>query len=1395
MGESLWRMFKKYGTVYDMFMVNKRLRNGKRYGFVRFKNVVENEMLYKALETIWIDKYKLRVFKAEDRKDMDEKVDGSKGENGRYGGDYNIKKGFNQYERNSEQDGCKQQEEVTMNKSERLIEMEGMENVIVKYVGGLDIMLEFENSETLHNIMMNIDHGIRQWLENVRNGVDYNKCVGRLTWLNIIGVPVAWWSDALFRRIAMRWGTIMETENCSLEEVRDSVEVEMEEEVCSDSDDGDMDDLMEDGECDREGGEADQSFPETDGDMTNKEWVSNDEVKLAEESQNEVLGHPQCASNKEDCNERAGDDINQVDSSVRVSPNNNKDQFTGKNIPDQVLEHTCNFEGDGVGDDRHRKKRKTTEDGGFTTVTCADGRRTRGIVKRRSFHVAKAVARMRKKVAEINGNLNGVGSVNSDEYKVTHVESSGVGREDKGSTKVSSQTSGESVNSDRVCEIGKMIGVVWEMKRGIATTGKCEWIQKICRKEEPYVLALQETKCRHQIDEQWIEDGWGLRNFGYVQVEAKGRSGGLLLVWDSNLFFMKQAAGNDNYSAIKGNWKGKAGDVAFVNVYGPYPTSKKGELWNKLEDMINLFKAAWCVFGDFNEVREQDDRLNTQFQAREDEFNEFIVNTHLIEMLLGGRRFTRISDDGMKFNNLDRYLVSDEFKLLWGSLAAVALDRKLSDHCPIALKDIDVNFGPKPFRALDIWLEESDIDRIALKKWSKTRFGGLDKKIEDYSKEAMRWELEAEKRSLGDVERTAWMDARRKWIETDKEKAGILKQKSRMKWDIEGDENSKFSKKEEDRPSFCNGRVTMLLDGEATSLENTFTKKEIWNAVCGCGSEKAPGPDGFNFQFIKKFWDGVLIANETVGYIKKARKKCLLFKVDFEKAYDSLNWDFLLEVLKIIGFGSKWCKWVEACLASASISVLVNGSPTKEFNIGRGVRQGDPLYPFLFILAAEGHNVIMQDAMDEGLYKGVGVGNDAVNISHLQYADDTLYFANWSKHNAKNLMCILKGFEKSKVYGIGVSSSAVAEMARVMKCSMGELPLTYMGLPVGVSMRRESAWRPVVEKFKKRLTDWKAKTMSFGGRLTLVKSVLGSVPLYYFSMFRVPSCVIKQLERVRRDFFWGGLGRALIGKWWWRYRVDHDALWCRVVRSIHGADGGMGEWGWGYGGEHKFRDRFPRLYYLEGCKEAKIIDRGRDTWKWSLAKNGIFSVKVLSALVDEKYLDNGGNGNTTLLNKIVPKKINVFVWESFSWKVNVRCRVDRNGALCFNYLVEGEGELEELESTLHNIIIDSSCRDTWKWSLAKNGIFSVKVLSALVDEKYLDNGGNGNTTLLNKIVPKKINVFVCRALRGRLHVRVELDKKGIDIPNILCPICDETVETTDHALVLCNKSENMVQNF
>ncbi|XP_071695543.1 uncharacterized mitochondrial protein AtMg01250-like [Rutidosis leptorrhynchoides] len=191
-----------------------------------------------------------------------------------------------------------------------------------------------------------------------------------------------------------------------------------------------------------------------------------------------------------------------------------------------------------------------------------------------------------------------------------------------------------------------------------------------------------------------------------------------------------------------------------------------------------------------------------------------------------------------------------------------------------------------------------------------------------------------------------------------------------------------------------------------------------------------------------------------------------MFKVDFEKVFDSLNWDFLLKVMKCMDFGCKWIKWIFSCLKSGSISILVNGSPINEFKLGRGVRQGDPLSPFLFILAAEGMNILTKAALEKGLFKGIEVGRDNIPISHLQYADDTIFFGEWSRLNALNLMKTLKSFElasglkvnfqKSCVYGAGVNHSDLNSFATLMGFQVGKFPFTYLGLPIGSNMKKLS---------------------------------------------------------------------------------------------------------------------------------------------------------------------------------------------------------------------------------------------------------------------------------------------------------------------------------------------------
>ncbi|CAL5336186.1 unnamed protein product [Camellia sinensis] len=345
--------------------------------------------------------------------------------------------------------------------------------------------------------------------------------------------------------------------------------------------------------------------------------------------------------------------------------------------------------------------------------------------------------------------------------------------------------------------------------------------------------------------------------------------------------------------------------------------------------------------------------------------------------------------------------------------------------------------------------------------------------------------------------------------------------------------------------------------------------------------------------------DGVLIANEVVDWWRKSKKKGVILKLDFEKAYDSVNWEFLLSMMENFGFGVKWVGWIRSCISTSRISVLVNGSPTAEFSPQRGLRQGDPLSPFLFTIVAEGLNILLERAKEQGMIRGASVGHQELIISHLQFADDTIIFceANWDEIRVlkRILRCfeVMSGlkinFHKSIVCGIGVEEELVKEFANNLNCLSQSLPLSYLGLPLGANPRKKSTWKPVVEKVKKKLASWKRRFLSFAGRLTLIKSGLSNLPVYFLSIFKLPIGVAKTIDRIQSNFLWGGsevlrkihlvqwkevckskaqgglgvrslsdVNICLMLKWWWRYGHQQQSLWKMVVCSRYG--GNEGRW-------------------------------------------------------------------------------------------------------------------------------------------------------------------------------------------------------------------------------------------
>jgi hypothetical protein len=145
------------------------------------------------------------------------------------------------------------------------------------------------------------------------------------------------------------------------------------------------------------------------------------------------------------------------------------------------------------------------------------------------------------------------------------------------------------------------------------------------------------------------------------------------------------------------------------------------------------------------------------------------------------------------------------------------------------------------------------------------------------------------------------------------------------------------------------------------------------------------------FVIDRQILDGIFIANELVDEARKAKRELLLFKVDFKKACDSVDWGYLDVVMGRMSFPFLWRKWIKENVFTATATVLLNGSPIDEFPLERGLRQRDPLSPYLFLIAAEGLDVLMQAMMASNVFTGYQCGtHEPLSISHLQFADDTL---------------------------------------------------------------------------------------------------------------------------------------------------------------------------------------------------------------------------------------------------------------------------------------------------------------------------------------------------------------------------------------------------------------------
>ncbi|XP_071713158.1 uncharacterized protein [Rutidosis leptorrhynchoides] len=261
----------------------------------------------------------------------------------------------------------------------------------------------------------------------------------------------------------------------------------------------------------------------------------------------------------------------------------------------------------------------------------------------------------------------------------------------------------------------------------------------------------------------------------------------------------------------------------------------------------------WIICGDFNEVRRESERKNCVFvESRAKMFNDFIDKSNLVEIPLGGMKFTRISDDGLKYSKLDRFLVSKACITRWVGIVACTLDRKHSDHCPIILKVCANDFGPRPTRVFNNCFEDVECEELIKDEWKlATRNPRADCIVRDKLK---RTKLVINKNL---IQNTTLSTSR---LRTCK-KSLWVEDSETIKLEAFKHFQERFRDTNAIRFKIRDPLEKCLTSEEENHIETPFTLVEIFNAITNYGGDKAPGPY-------------------------------------------SINWDFLFEIMKLMGFGS-----------------------------------------------------------------------------------------------------------------------------------------------------------------------------------------------------------------------------------------------------------------------------------------------------------------------------------------------------------------------------------------------------------------------------------------------------------------------------------------------------------
>ncbi|XP_042944727.1 uncharacterized protein LOC122278613 [Carya illinoinensis] len=537
----------------------------------------------------------------------------------------------------------------------------------------------------------------------------------------------------------------------------------------------------------------------------------------------------------------------------------------------------------------------------------------------------------------------------------------------------------------------------------------------------------------------------------------------------------------------------------------------------------------------------------------------------------------------------------------------------------------------------------------------------------------------------------------------------------------------------------------------------------------------------------------------------------MALKLYMSKAYDRIEWEFMNKVMLKMGFGSKWVDQVMQCVTTVNYSLLINGVPRTYFAPSRGIRQGDPLSPYLFILCSEFLSYSLNQAELQGLISRVPAARGAIHVNHLFFADNSLVFCRSNPTKWGKVQHVLSNYEQASGQRLNLDKSsiffnsntkvetqhAILQLAGIKASGNFD---KYLGLPSYVGRSKTQAFNSVLDRTKAKLASWKINMLSQAGKETLLKAVLQSIPTYSMGIFKFPKTILKRVNQLLQSFWWGRKENS---------SKTHWLSWQTLGKSKQ--KGGLG-----------FRD-------FESFNLAPLAKQG-----WRVIQNlSSFAAQVLKA----KYFAN----SDFLLPICRPS--DSYVWKSFisarpvlkeglMWKVGngskIRIWKDKWIPCLSSYQVQSPVNILEAEAVVSELIDPDSmqwdlpllyaifskseagliskipispCRsnDLLTWRCSANGKFSVRSayhLQGSIKENKVGQTSDqtSSSSFWNKVwgikATQATKSFLWRAATESLATNLNLFKRKM-VESPLCPVCLLKPESISHALWSCNAAQDV----